>query len=217
MEESTSREKVLKKIRNALLEKTDNPYSRTAFDSPIYTEMEDGIDLVFAENFTKAGGKFIYCENEEEAVQAIADLAQQMKMDTILCRESDLQAMLSKAGLKSSVDFDAFKEKGAGITSCEALIARSGSILVSSRQSGGRKMNAYPDTHIVLAKTSQLLAEIADGLEHIKTKYGVRMPSMISLITGPSRTADIEKTLVMGVHGPRDLFLILIEDLPEVQ
>lgn len=213
MEESTSREKVLKKIRNALMEKTDNPFSRTVFDSPVLDPMEEGIDVAFAENLMLTGGKFVYCESAEEVVQNLRALASAIDTDTLLCLEGELEAYLIKAGLKASADFDAFREKGAGFTSCEALIARSGSIMLSSRQTGGRKMNAYPDIHIVFGRTSQLVAEIADALDAMRAKYGVRIPSMISLITGPSRTADIEKTLVMGVHGPRELYLLLLEDI----
>jgi L-lactate dehydrogenase complex protein LldG len=74
-------------------------------------------------------------------------------------------------------------------------------------------MNVFPDTHIVLGYTSQLVPDIEEGLSLIQKKYGPRIPSMISMITGPSRTADIEKTLVMGMHGPRELILLLVEVL----
>lgn len=213
MEESTSREKVLKKIRNALIEKSDNPFSRSAFDSPIYSPMEDGNDLMFAETFSNSGGKFIYCENREELVENITALAAQLKAKTFLCMEEEIKELLSSAGLECSAEIEKFKEGGAGITGCEALVARSGSILVSSKQAGGRKLNVFPDIHIVVGNTSQLVSEIADGMELIRTKYGVRLPSMTTMITGPSRTADIEKTLVMGAHGPRELYLLLLEDL----
>ena len=51
-------------------------------------------------------------------------------------------------------------------------------------------------------------------LQFMKDKYGQQLPSVISLATGPSRTADIEKTLVVGVHGPKEVYLFLVEDLP---
>jgi L-lactate dehydrogenase complex protein LldG len=60
---------------------------------------------------------------------------------------------------------------------------------------------------------TQLVPDIKDGLQLIKSKYGNKIPSMISLVSGPSRTADIEKTLVMGAHGPRELVLFLIDDI----
>jgi L-lactate dehydrogenase complex protein LldG len=65
--------------------------------------------------------------------------------------------------------------------------------------------------HIVIAYTSQLVEDIKDGLRLVQERYGDRLPSMISMISGPSRTADIEKTLVLGAHGPKELVLFLVE------
>lgn len=213
MEESTSREKILKKIRNALLEKAENPFSRTVFDSPVHHKLGEEIDLVFAENFSRNGGKFLYCENEAEVVETLSALATDLKAASILCREDALAGLLVNAEIEVSKDIEASRDQTIGLTSCEALIARSGSILLSSRQAGGRKMNVFPDTHIVFARTSQLCGEMAEALDKVKEKYGVRLPSLLTIATGPSRTADIEKTLVMGAHGPRELYLILQEDL----
>lgn len=213
MEESTSREKILKKIRNALLEKAENPFSRTVFDSPVHFPLEAETDLVFAENFSRNGGKFLYCENEAEVRQTLVALSTDLKATSILCREEALAGLLTNAGIAVHKEIDASQEQTIGLTSCEALIARSGSILLSSRQGGGRKMNVFPDTHIVLGFTSQLCGEMAEAFEKMKEKYGVRLPSLLTIATGPSRTADIEKTLVMGAHGPRELYLILQEDL----
>jgi len=212
MEESTAREKVLKKIRNALLEKQENPYTRSAFDSPIYPPMADSMDVVFAEAFTRVEGRFIYCEDEAELLETLKELAQIRKWDRILAYEEIVQNLLFDAGITSEQDMNEYLQTGAGMTTCEALISRTGSIMVSSRQAGGRRMNVFPDTHIVLGYTSQLVPDIEEGLSLIQKKYGPRIPSMISMITGPSRTADIEKTLVMGMHGPRELILLLVED-----
>jgi L-lactate dehydrogenase complex protein LldG len=87
-----------------------------------------------------------------------------------------------------------------------------GSIMVSTAQASGRRLIVYPDVHIVVAYTSQLLPDLPEALNAITEKYGKDLPSLISVISGPSRTADIEKTLVMGAHGPRELYLFLIED-----
>jgi len=104
------------------------------------------------------------------------------------------------------------KQIKVGITFCEYLISRFGSIVISSKLKSGRRMPAFSETHIVIAFTSQIVLSIKDALNEIIKKYGKQMPSMISVITGPSRTADIEKTLVMGAHGPRELYVFLIND-----
>jgi len=100
----------------------------------------------------------------------------------------------------------------AAVTFCEFLIARHGSIMVSSRSGPGRRINIFPEIHIVLAHTNQMVDDIKQAFKALKEKYQQQMPSMVSLITGPSRTADIEKTLIMGAHGPKELYLFLLDD-----
>ena len=78
----------------------------------------------------------------------------------------------------------------------------------------GRRLPVYSNHHIVIAYTSQLLNNIKDGLKFIRDKYGRAIPSIITTISGPSKTADIEKTLVQGAHGPKEVFVFLIDDVP---
>ena len=73
-------------------------------------------------------------------------------------------------------------------------------------------MSIYPEIHLVVAHASQVVADIRAGLDLVQARYGRRLPSMLSVITGPSRTADIEKTLVLGAHGPRQLVGFLLDD-----
>ncbi|WP_223284941.1 LutC/YkgG family protein [Hymenobacter qilianensis] len=123
--------------------------------------------------------------------------------------------MLHEGGVAFSGDeADFIKKADAGLTTCEALVARTGSILVSAASAAGRRLSIYPDQHLVLARTSQIVPDIGDALGVVTKRYGDRLPSMISLTTGPSRTADIEKTLVLGAHGPRSLVLFLLDDAP---
>ena len=97
------------------------------------------------------------------------------------------------------------------ITGCENLVARTGSIVMSSAQTNGRTASVYAPIHICIAFTSQLVYDIKDALQAAKDKYGDNLPSLITFATGPSRTADIEKTLVVGVHGPKEVYLFLVE------
>lgn len=209
MEESTSREKVLKKVRHALIYKTDNPFPQVEFDSPVYNPMSETPDVNFAQEFSKVGGVFIYCENESEAVSALSALNTECEWHNIYCAEPEFQYMLTQAGVPFESDEESLQELKVGITGCEFVIARLGSIMVSSKNS--RRLNVYPETHVVIAYVDQLVDDLKDAFEAVQAKYSGKLPSLLSVITGPSRTADIEKTLVMGAHGPRELFLILLE------
>ena len=209
MEESTSREKLLKKVRNALIYKTDNPFPRVDFDTHVYKPLDDTPDVNFAQEFTKVGGVFIYCENEEEVVSTLAALQVECGWQKIYCAEPELQYLLTSADLSFNSDEDNIKDLNVGVTSCEFIISRLGSIMVSSKTS--RRLNVYPEVHVVIAYTNQLVEDLKEAFDAIQDKYSGKLPSLLSVITGPSRTADIEKTLVMGAHGPRELFLILVE------
>jgi len=213
MEESTSREKVLKKIRNALIYKTDNPFPNVDFEKPLYKDFEETYDITFAQEFTKVGGKFIFCEDENEFVQSLSFLIKENKWENVFCNDTKLVELLTSENIVffNSAEKDFLKLK-VGITQCEFLISRLGSVMVSSKQPSGRRLNVFPEIHIVLAYASQLVPDLQDAFKKIKEKYPTGIPSLISVITGPSRTADIEKTLVMGAHGPRELYVFLIDD-----
>ena len=212
MEESTSREKILKRVRNALISKLDNPYPNVEFESPVYTQLDDTLDVAFAQEFTKVAGKFIYCSNEIEFIENLKILISENNWDNIFCLDEKIQSLLSNGGIAFKSSEKDFLDINVGITGCEYLIARLGSVMVSSGQKSGRRLNVYPETHIVMAYTSQLVPDLKDALKKIKKKYKNKLPSMISVITGPSRTADIEKTLVMGAQGPENMYVFLIQD-----
>jgi L-lactate dehydrogenase complex protein LldG len=108
----------------------------------------------------------------------------------------------------AGVDARELERCDVGITECDALIAQTGSVLVTSRSAGGRALSALPPHHIVLARRDQLLPDLPEAFAYVKRVYGERYPSFISLITGPSRTGDIERILVLGAHGPKKLTII---------
>ena len=97
-----------------------------------------------------------------------------------------------------------------GLTECDALVAQTGSVLVTSRSSGGRAISVLPPHHVVLARREQLIAGLPEALALVKQKYGTSFPSLISFITGPSRTGDIERILVLGAHGPKKLTILCV-------
>ncbi len=202
---------MLKKIRKALLDKRDNPYPNLE-EAPLYPKVDDFLELVFAEQFTAVAGSFLYCENELQFVETLLELADEKKWRKMYCWEPSLQELLKNYEYPFYSSDTNFLDAEVGITLCEALIARNGSILVSNASGAGRRLSIYPDTHIVLAYTSQLVLDIKDGFQVLKNRYNDALPSMVSTITGPSRTADIEKTLVLGAHGPKELYVFLIDD-----
>ena len=207
---TTSKEKLLKKIRKALLEKRDNPYPNQE-DLPHYAPLEDLPEVLFAEQFTAVSGQFVFCEDEIQFIENLLELAEERKWHKIYCWEPALQDVLTRYDYPYFETDKDFEQADVGFTLCEALIARNGSILLSNGNMAGRRLSIYPPVHIVLAYTSQMVLDLKDGFKLLKNKYGNDLPSMISNVTGPSRTADIEKTLVLGAHGPKELFVFLLD------
>jgi L-lactate dehydrogenase complex protein LldG len=217
MEESTSREKILKKVRAALMHKSRMETTPIDFESNIYPDPEDPLELVFAQQFSDAGGQFVFCENEEEFCYNISALTSDGTFGKIWCAEEWLSPLLRSAAISHLESSAELESADTSITGCEFLIARTGSVLVSSKQVSGRRGPVYPHQHIVVCKTSQLVYNLKDALKNVKAKYPEGLPSMVSVITGPSRTADIEKTLVMGAHGPKEIYVFMIDDVPAAQ
>lgn len=211
MKETTSREKMLKKIRKALLEKRDNPYPNLE-DTPLYKQYSGHLDVLFAAQLSAVSGKFVFCEDEIQLIENLLHLAEEKSWRKIYAWEPRLQSMLNTYEFPFySTDTD-FLNADVGITLCESLVARNGSVLISNGTEAGRRLSIFPHIHIVIAYTSQLVLDLKDGFKLLKDKYPESLPSMVSNITGPSRTADIEKTLVLGAHGPKELYVFLLED-----
>jgi L-lactate dehydrogenase complex protein LldG len=92
----------------------------------------------------------------------------------------------------------------------ELLVKKLGAILVSSASSVGRALSILPHVHVVVADADQVVPDLGSALALTKARHGDQMPSMLSFITGPSRTGDIERILVLGAHGPKELYLVLV-------
>jgi L-lactate dehydrogenase complex protein LldG len=92
-----------------------------------------------------------------------------------------------------------------GLTECDALVAQTGSVLVTNKSAGGRVLSVLPPHHVVLAQYDQLVPDLEAAFKVLRDLYSNNWPSFMSFITGPSRTGDIERILVLGAHGPKRL------------
>lgn len=208
---SKARENILARIKSALENKTEKPFPNVNISSPIYAEEPEDIAITFAESLIDVGGKFIYCDTPIEFVNGLKRLTEAKKWRHVYCWDADLQGFLSKADYRQCRIGKNLTRADVGITSCEALIARTGSVLLSSGQAAGRSLSIYPPVHIIVATLDQIVYDIKDGIKVLQETYGSDLPSMACFTTGPSRTADIEKTLVLGAHGPRELYVFVLE------
>jgi len=209
--EPTSKERILKNIRKGLIQTTDQPFPNLDTAASVYQAPAESLDVIFAEQFTNIQGNFIYCESEKSFIDNLNTLAEERQWNNIFAWEYSLQEMFQRYLVKWLRVGNNLEKADAGITLCEFLVARTGSILLSSRQTSGRSVSIFPPVHLVVAFNTQLVYDLKEGLQLLVEKYNGNMPSMISIATGPSRTADIEKTLVLGAHGPKEVYVFFVD------
>lgn len=210
MSVSSSKEVILKKIRKALSESTPLPFPQSEGNSSPFQPSQQELEIQFAEAFTKLLGKFVFCLNYNELSAQLNALVGQHNWTKVYCIEPKLKELLQKNSF-NHISESTLAECEVSITSCESLVARTGSIVLSASSPSGRTTSVYAPIHICIATTSQLVYDVKDALQLIKDKYSGNLPSLISFATGPSRTADIEKTLVVGVHGPKEAYVFLVD------
>jgi L-lactate dehydrogenase complex protein LldG len=206
MSNSSAKNNILKKIRMALAHPTPLPFPKSEGTESVFQPQQQDLVVDFAEQFTALQGKFIFCLGEQELKEHFHKLCYQNQWTKIYCAEEKWKSIIQLNSLHTDI-----ATCEASVTSCEFLVARTGSMVLSSAHQG-RVPSVYAPIHVCIAYTSQLVYDIKDGLTAMKHKYHQYLPSLITFATGPSRTADIEKTLVVGVHGPKEVYCFVVDD-----
>lgn len=207
---SPSKENILKKIRKALSHSTPLPFPESEGSDNVFPSLQQEPEVEFGEQFTKLQGRFVYCINRQEMAFQLNSLIQKQNWKKVYCLEDNIMDMMG-AQIADRLTKNDLANCDVSITGCECLVARTGSIVMSSAQPGGRTASVYAPIHVCVAFTNQLVYDLKDALQFVKNKYRDNLPSLITFAAGPSRTADIEKTLVVGVHGPKEVYCFLVE------
>ena len=209
MQNNSSRQEILERIAAAgkrRLAFVDNtPVDAGSVYRPILPD-----DITCFKNELEAiNGVCVLCDDEADLYAKLKSFVADKELPYLFCRDTHIAQQLELNQIPFSFDETQFDAMQAGITGCEFLVARTGSVLVSSASQSGRQLNVFPPVHIVLAHVSQLVSYLDEALVAVQQKYGDHFPSIVSTITGPSRTADIEKTSVLGAHGPKEFIVFL--------
>jgi L-lactate dehydrogenase complex protein LldG len=225
----SERENILGRIREALQTKaplpgshgdagehapTEPPVSHAREWLPSVSQnREEQFDL-FAKNAADLKADFQRFTSRDELNTALARIAAAEKWQLIASHDGEMSNFASQSlGLPvlltdRGYDVQEMEKCDAAITECDALIAQTGGVVVTSRSTGGRALSVLPPHHIVIARREQLVADLPAVFALLTQHYAPDYPSMISFITGPSRTGDIERILVLGAHGPKKLTIL---------
>jgi len=222
---NTTREQMLRRIREATIE--GNRAGSSPSPIPDHGQVgyqEAGADLLarFRAEFAAAGGHLHVVADGSGAASVILDLVRSRSIRQVLLGRSDvLDALpvaepLRAAGVEV-VDIvpqgGASKEWFAaalGVSGVDYLIAETGSVVLASRPEQPRSLSLLPPIHIAVAERRQLLPDLFDLFASLAPRVP-DLPACLSIVTGPSKTGDIELRLVTGVHGPGEIHVVLID------
>jgi len=99
----------------------------------------------------------------------------------------------------------------AAVSHAFAAVAETGTVVLASGPDNPTTLNFLPDVHVVVLEAGAVAGDFETVMEELRDRYGVgTLPRTVNMITGPSRSADIEQTLILGAHGPRKLHVILV-------
>lgn len=214
----SAREAILGRIRQALKSPAPAPHW---LESPIPTGPwfalpadEAELRTRFRTEFMAIQGEWLEAATLEEGRQVLTDWLYRQEITSALAPATPaLEQLIGAKPLvrwvaPANPDRHGWDTIDLGITPAESLVAESGTIVVSAAFS--RALSVLPPIHLVVATADQLVPDLETSIARLRARHGAALPSTFSWISGPSRTADIEKILVLGAHGPRRLVILLL-------
>lgn len=204
------RERILERVRNALKAPTHQPAATPA--RPVFAPVEDAMERFEAECLANKT-ELILATDEVATAGAIESVLDSLPGGEIFVQDSPRLRSVTRSFMmprneRWSSEGAPSESSEATISECELLVGLTGSIVVSA-SCGGRGASIVAPCHIVVARLEQLVPDLETALARVRELGLTSKNSLVGLITGSSRTADIEKILVLGAHGPRRLVLVL--------
>lgn len=215
-----AREEILARVRTAL--EGVKPPPRPVGPSPGLPLRPAGAEeqsACFEARLRAVGGTLHRVQSADAALTALLAIAAGLGARELAHSDDPLVVDLARraAALDGLSAFDGSRDRARllrcplGLTGAQLGIAETGSLVLCSSDERHRETSLVPEVHVALLRRSRLVATLGEALERA---YAGAAPALVTLITGPSRTADIELTLVVGVHGPRALHVLLLDDGP---
>ena len=235
---SNSREEILKRIRRglhrlAIVRRKDeniSPSSSSYKESQqklekLHKEMDERRLLLldmFMNEITKVSGKAIILKSEDEIKDYVIRLVEEHSAKSLAIWESDflkqinLREFLENKGLKFAPpnSKEEMAEADIGITEADFGIADTGTLVLIANEKQPRSVSLIPPIHVAILQSDVILEKMEDVFAILKNSLDetgsiAKLTSCITFITGPSRTGDIELNIILGVHGPKELFVLI--------
>jgi L-lactate dehydrogenase complex protein LldG len=186
--------------------------------------VEDEVQLLldeFRHKVEPLGVTVLRVASGEDAAQAIADWGQSVEADSVIVASEVTQRMpgigsaleLTGMRVRAPVSPSETRDFPLGLSMARLAIAETGSVLLSEPTLEDRSIGMLTLAHATICPTAILVASLDDAAPVIRDLSLARGPAFSTLVTGPSRTADIERVLTVGVQGPGKVMTLFVDDL----
>jgi L-lactate dehydrogenase complex protein LldG len=217
----SARDECLSRIRGQLAglsSFTELPQGPTPGGCPDLDPREKRLAL-FSERLQASGGQLHHLHSDQAVAERLAQLIRELGLtriarsdatclDPLIVTAGDVEWICASSSVKEVSQRKSLFEAHAGLSSAQLGIAETGTLVLDSRVERHRLASLVPPVHLVVLDAAKVVADLGEALAHFERD---ELPPTLTLITGPSRTADIELELVVGVHGPRDLHVLLLD------
>lgn len=194
-----------KKIKQLIIPQTDESEKDESDLEFVTFQTKEPIDVLFTRHFVTGGGHFFYCGDDREALENLKEIIDYEQIEEIICFDDKLKSFLNRLNIKqkhtlsSDADF--------ALIECEYLVAFDGSIMLSSHQTNGRKQEDLPNNLIVYACPGQLVSNISEALQRLKSTKSDNIPTNITSIRGKNLHN------VDASSNAKNIYLLLVEQV----
>lgn len=174
---------------------------------------EKNLDIGFATNFIKAGGKFIFCENMKQAVESLQALKAEFRWHHIYSWENEIKDAFTENNFQKGMIGYTLENSDAAISLCDSLIAGNGAIILNPKQASRRRLPVFPKTHIIITDIAHLTSNEETALEKFHANNKGELPSIINLAATCSGHFYDKVRLIMNAGGTDDVYVILLDEI----
>ncbi|MBV8509502.1 MAG: LUD domain-containing protein [Xanthobacteraceae bacterium] len=172
---------------------------------------------LLAEMIAAAAGTVVQVGDVAGVPSAVADFLRRHNLPLSVRRGTDSRLACLPWQLEGALEVTVGASDGqqlASVSHAFAAVAETGTLVLTSGTDNPTTLNFLPDNHIVVVDVNDVVGDFETIVAQLRRHFGERqLPRLVNLITGPSRSADIEQTLILGAHGPRRLHVILVGEV----
>jgi L-lactate dehydrogenase complex protein LldG len=168
---------------------------------------------LFCKMLESAAGSLKHVASTGDVPEAIGEFLRRHNLPLSVRRGSDALLASLPWQREPALDVSVGASDGqqlASVSHAFGGVAETGTLVLTAGPDNPTTLNFLPDNHVVVIEAKDITGDFEAILAQLREKFGVALPRVVNMITGPSRSADIEQTLILGAHGPRRLHVIVV-------